>query len=293
MIQVQAVHKHIEGKAVLNGAHFHIPPGRVIGLIGRNGTGKTTLMRTMAGIYTPDQGTVCFEDIDIHRRPEVKRDVVFIPDAPDALESYTIKQCANWFAMLYPSFDYFFFMEAMERFRLPIHKPVRKLSKGMKMLFSTALGLATRARFIMLDEPTNGVDAVAKKQLLSLIMESLREDASILISSHMLHELDRIADTVVLLRDGRTDEIWELESLRMEVRKMQVVFPDAEPPTWLQQEGIYVLQQVGRVYTVLLESAVAVNTLRGAETILLEELPLSLEDWFTWKSGGDGDGDVA
>ncbi|WP_028544680.1 ATP-binding cassette domain-containing protein [Paenibacillus taiwanensis] len=289
MLRIESVHKKIDDKQVLSGVSLCIQPGTIIGLIGRNGTGKTTLMRTIVGIYDPDQGQVMIDDINVHKRAQSKKDVVFIPDSPVALEGYTLQQCAQLFGRIYPNFDGFFFLEAMERFQLPVGKPVRSLSKGMKMLFSTALGLATRARVIMLDEPTNGVDAVAKKHLLALIMESVTPDSAILISSHMLHELDRIADTVVLLRDGRTDEQWTLEDLRSQVRKLQVVFAEQEPPAWLQQEQVHVLQQVGRVFTVLIESEQLYGTLRQQDTLLIEELPLTLEDWFSWKSGGDGD----
>ncbi|MCG7408545.1 ABC transporter ATP-binding protein [Paenibacillus sp. ACRRX] len=289
MLRIESVHKKIDDKQVLSGVSLHIQPGTIIGLIGRNGTGKTTLMRTIVGIYDPEQGQVMIDDINVHKLAQSKRDIVFIPDSPIALEGYTLQQCAQLFGSIYPNFDGFFFHEAMERFHLPVNKPVRSLSKGMKMLFSTALGLATRARVIMLDEPTNGVDAVAKKHLLALIMESVTPDSAILISSHMLHELDRIADTVVLLRDGRTDEQWALEDLRSQVRKLQIVFTEHEPPAWLQQEQVYVLQQVGRVFTVLIESEELYGTLRQQDTLLIEELPLTLEDWFSWKSGGDGD----
>ncbi|WII38109.1 ABC transporter ATP-binding protein [Paenibacillus thiaminolyticus] len=288
MMQVEAVHKSIEGKPILRGVSFAIEPGRIVGLVGRNGTGKTTLMRTMVGIYSPDQGRVAFDGISVHRYPELKRDIVFVPDAPTALESYTIRECASWYAQIYPNFDLFYFTEAMENFKLPLNKRVRSLSKGMKMLFSTALGLATKARLILFDEPTNGIDAIAKKQMLSLIVGSLDEESSILISSHMLHELDRIADTVVLLREGRTEEVWELEQLRQQIKKLQIVFGKPEPPAWLYEPDVFVLQQVGRVYTVIVESEAALEALKREEPMLIDELPLSLEDWFTWKSGGDG-----
>ena len=157
------------------------------------------------------------------------------------------------------------------------------------MLFSTALGLATRAQVILLDEPTNGVDAVAKKQLLTLIMEAVTPERCILISSHMLHELDRIADSIVLLRDGRTEQQWSLDDLRSKVRKLQIVFTSAEQSAWLSHPEVYILQQTGRVHTVLIESEELYRSLQQEQTLLVEELALSLEDWFVWKSGGDGD----
>ncbi|MBR2569341.1 MAG: ABC transporter ATP-binding protein, partial [Paenibacillus sp.] len=252
MLRIDKLHKQIDGRAVLQGASFELRPGTITGLIGRNGTGKTTLMRLLTGIYDPDRGQVTLDGVDIHRQANVKRDIVFVPDAPTALEGYTLKQCGQLYGKIYPSFDRLYFEDIIGRFKLPLNKSVRSLSKGMKMLFSTALGLATRARVILLDEPTNGVDAVAKKQLLALIMESVTPESCILISSHMLSELDRIADSIILLRDGRTEEQWLLEELRMQVRKLQIVFNEGASMDWLSQNEVHVLQQIGRVYTVLL-----------------------------------------
>lgn len=289
MMQVTDVHKAIDGKSILRGASFAIEPGKITGLVGRNGAGKTTLLRTLVGIYDPDHGSVSFHGNDIHKHTACKQDIVFVPDAPTALEMYTIRECAAWYGMIYPNFDLFFFTSAMERFKLPMNKKVRTLSKGMKMLFGTALGLATKAKLILFDEPTNGVDAVAKKQLLSLIVNSLEEHNSIVISSHMLSELDRIADSVVLLQEGRTDDIWELEHLRERMKKLQVVFNGDKPPMWLHREDVFVLQQVGRVHTVILEADEAMAALQELNPLLVDELPLTLEDWFIGKAGGNDD----
>ncbi|MBG9735880.1 ATP-binding cassette domain-containing protein [Paenibacillus alvei] len=289
MMQVTDVHKAIDGKAILRGASFTIEPGKITGLVGRNGAGKTTLLRTLVGIYDPDHGSVLFHGTDIHKHAACKQEVVFVPDAPTALEMYTIRECAAWYGMIYPNFDLFFFTSAMERFKLPMNKRVRTLSKGMKMLFSTALGLATKAKLILFDEPTNGVDAVAKKQLLSLIVNSLDEHNSIVISSHMLGELDRMADTVVLLQEGRTDDIWELEHLRERMKKLQVVFNGDKPPMWLHRADVFVLQQVGRVNTVILETDEAMAALQELNPLLVDELPLTLEDWFIGKAGDNDD----
>lgn len=289
VLRIDTLHKQIDGRAVLQGASFELRPGTITGLIGRNGTGKTTLMRLLTGIYDPDRGQVTLDGVDIHRQANVKRNIVFVPDAPTALEGYTLKQCGQLYGKIYPSFDRLYFEDIIGRFKLPLNKSVRSLSKGMKMLFSTALGLATRARVILLDEPTNGVDAVAKKQLLALIMESVTPESCILISSHMLSELDRIADSIILLRDGRTEEQWLLEELRMQVRKLQIVFNEGASMDWLSQNEVHVLQQIGRVYTVLLESDTLYSSLMKQDMLLVDELALALEDWFSWKSGGDGD----
>lgn len=289
MLQIEQVYKQIDRREILTGVSFAIKPGTITGLIGRNGTGKTTLLRTLIGAYKPDQGRVLWNGMDIHQQAELKQDIVYVPDAPTALEGYKVKQCAALYAQIYPNFNFDYFNEMITRLQLPADRKVRNLSKGMQMLFSTVLGLATGAQVVLLDEPTNGVDAVAKKQLLTLIMESVTPERCILISSHMLHELDRIADSIVLLRDGRTEQQWSLDELRSKVRKLQIVFATAELPAWLVHPSVHILQQTGRIHTVLLESDEWYEALQQEQTLLVDELAVSLEDWFVWKSGGDGD----
>lgn len=169
MMQVQAVHKRIDGQCILNGINFTLEPGRIVGLVGRNGTGKTTLMRAMAGVYYLDEGQVLYEGKDIHKYPAVKENIVFIPDEATALDAYTIQDCAKWYQLIYPHFSLSYFTENMKYFELPTNKRISHLSKGTKLLVSTMLGLATKAKLLLLDEPTNGLDIVVKKKLLQLL----------------------------------------------------------------------------------------------------------------------------
>lgn len=224
MLMVRNLHKTIDLKPVLRQVDFAIAPGQVAGLIGRNGSGKTTLLKTVAGILTPDGGEILYDGKPLAKYTEMKREVVFIPDTLEALYGYTGYGCADLYAMIYPRFDKTFFMETMKRFNLPLGKNVRNFSKGMKMLLGTALGLATRAGFVLLDEPTNGIDPIAKKQVLTLLMEAAADGTSMIISSHMLDELERISDVILLLHEGMIEVHGGADESAAEVVKVQVVF---------------------------------------------------------------------
>ncbi|WP_127585134.1 ABC transporter ATP-binding protein [Paenibacillus koleovorans] len=289
MITVKGLRKSIEDRIVLANVHFALTPGSVAGLIGRNGAGKTTLLKTMAGILDPDMGTVEYEGVPVHAHPEVKRSIVFVPDAPEAFYGYTPLESAKLYAMIYPDFDMAFFLATLERFGLNKSRRVKQYSKGMRMLFSITLGLATRAKVVLLDEPTNGIDPIAKKQVLTLLMEAAEEGVTLVISSHLLDELERITDTVLLMKDGLIEQSMSADTMGDTVLKRQIVFRGQPPTGWLDRPDIHVLDHIGRVYTVLIQTergAEALERLKAADPLLNEPLPVKLEDLFIWKLGG-------
>ncbi len=292
MLTVRGVRKSIESRIVLENIHFALPPGSVAGLIGRNGAGKTTLLKTMAGILDPDLGTVEYGGMAVHMNPEVKRSIVFVPDTPEAFYSYTPKESAQLYSMIYPDFDLEFFKETMNRFGLPLTRRVRSFSKGMRMLFNITLGLATRAKVVLLDEPTNGIDPIAKKQVLTLLMEAAEEGVTLVISSHLLDELERITDTVLLMKNGFIEQSLSMDSSTGSVMKRQIVFKGQAPDAWLNRSDVHLLEHIGKVYTVLIQTeqgTEALDTLNAVDPLLNESLPVKLEDLFIWKLGGQTD----
>ncbi|MCC3377360.1 ATP-binding cassette domain-containing protein [Cohnella sp. REN36] len=292
MLTVRNLHKTIDRRPVLRQVEFAVAQGQVAGLIGRNGTGKTTLLKTMAGIMDPDSGTVELGGRSVHREPSLKREIVFVPDSPEGWFGYTAWGCADLYEQVYPRFDMPYFKETMRRLKLPIDRNVRHFSKGMRMMFSTALGLATKANYILLDEPTNGVDAIAKKQVLSLLMEAAAEGTALIISSHLLEELERMTDTILLLKDGAVESHVTDDVAGGRVAKLQVVFAGDAPEEWLAGRHVYVLDHIGRVYTLLLNTepaSGAYEELQRMEPLLIEPLPVKLDDLYVWKVGGETD----
>lgn len=292
MLTVRNLYKSIDGRPVLANVGFALAPGQVAGVIGRNGAGKTTLLRTMAGILDPDAGSVECEGKSIHRHPSVKKDVVFVPDHTESWHGYTAYGSADFYSRIYPGFDMGYFRATLSRFGLPLDRNVRLFSKGMKMMFATTLGLATKARYVLLDEPTNGVDPIAKKQVLSLLMEAAAEGTSLLISSHLLEELERMTDSILLLKDGTVESYTSEDIAGGRFVKLQVAFAGEAPENWLASDDVLVLDHIGRVYTLMLStegSGRAYEELRSFDPILIEPLPVKLEDLYLWKLGGGND----
>ncbi|GEL08739.1 ABC transporter ATP-binding protein [Salisediminibacterium halotolerans] len=287
-MKVEQLSKNINGKSVLNDINFDVSPGTITGLIGRNGAGKTTLLRTIVGIYHPSSGDVAINGKSVYTHPEVKQKLFFVPDSSDALKNYSTAELIRLYQRVYPDFDAEYLHSCMERFALPQVKRISHYSKGMKALFSLFVAFATKADYILLDEPTDGLDVIVKKQVQQLLLEQVSENGtSVIISSHRLDELEYMAENMLVIRDGCLDDHYELSDLKNRYKKIQAAFSDQIPEELENKASI--LNQTGRVYTLLMdnESFTSLDEIKKYQPLLLEELPLSLEDVFVAKFGGD------
>ncbi|GEN32725.1 ABC transporter ATP-binding protein [Aneurinibacillus danicus] len=290
MLSVKQLSKEMDGRPTLRDISFEVGRSSIIGLLGRNGAGKTTLLRTITGILDPEDGCVEFEGKDVHRTPECRHNFVYVPDSTEVFVGYTPDEWARFYAAIYPNFDMEYYKHLMERFDLPRQKKVKHFSKGMKALTAMVVAFSTRASLILLDEPTNGLDPIVKKQVLAYLVEEVAESGtSLIISSHHLEEIERIADTVIWLKEGRIEEVTVLERLKDTLHKLQVVFKDEAPSHLFNRSNVKVISKVGRVYTVLIEEE-GTDTLRLFEEedpLLFEAMPIRLEDLFDFKLGGE------
>lgn len=289
MLTVQQLTKKIDRQTVLDGIDFTVHRGEIVALVGRNGAGKTTLLRTMVGIIRPDAGDVLYGKTSIFNTPELKRDVIFVPDSADALKHYTVNEAAALYESIYPSFNRSTFRETLTRYNID-NKKIRQLSKGQKAMVTLSLAFAVQAKYYLLDEPTDGLDVVAKADVLKLMIAQIEQrDCSIIVSSHQLHELERIADRVVMIEKGRVKAVMTLEEARALSVKWQVVFQDEVPVALLERKDIEILSVTGRV--VLFMARERSDELEAFvdsyKPMLVEEIPMSLEDVFRVQLGGE------
>ncbi|WP_078430436.1 ABC transporter ATP-binding protein [Alkalihalobacterium alkalinitrilicum] len=288
MIEINQLSKSIHNHEVLNDINFELKPGNIIGLIGRNGAGKTTLLRLLVGILLPTKGDVLLDGKSIYQYPEVKKEIVFVPDSPEALKNYATQEIVKLYKQIYPNFDEKYFYDLLERFSLPKTRKIGNYSKGMKALFALVLAFSTRAKYILLDEPTDGLDVIVKKKILRYIIEEVAEQqVSVIISSHRLDELEFMADQIIVIKDGTIDSNYDLDEMKKSYRKVQVVFKGYLPNELSEQ--VNVLSQSGRVYTLLLDGDLAKKEaeIKKHEPLLYEELSVVLEDIFVAKLGGE------
>ncbi|MGA4720767.1 ATP-binding cassette domain-containing protein [Fictibacillus nanhaiensis] len=290
MLRVNNISKTIEGSQVLDHVNITLEPGTIAGLVGRNGVGKSTLLRVIAGILDPDDGQVLFNDADIHQDPHVKQKITYVPDSTEILKSYSVKEIVKLYDAIYEDFDIVYFYSLLDRFKLPKNKKIRTYSKGMKALFLMILSFSTKSDLIILDEPTNGLDPIVKRNILQFIIEEVSErQLCVLISTHHLEEVEKMADVLIMIKEGRIDSTTSIEDAKSSFRKVQVVYKHSLPEKIAQLSNVNIINQTGRVYTLMIKGNIdaTLEKLHQENPLLLEELPMTLEDIFISSLGGE------
>lgn len=281
-MKVMKLSKMIEGKQILNEVHFELKANEIVGLIGRNGSGKTTLFRTLTGQYLPDKGEIELDGISLLTATQSKSELFYIDEAENFLAPYTLKTINQFYRTAYPNFNQDLFLTLTGSHQLPLHVNYHGLSKGMQGLFNMILAISSNARFLLLDEPFDGLDVIVRKDVIGLLLEHISDNQrTALIASHNLNELENLADRVLLLKNQTIIKDYRLEEMRESAKKIQMVFKTKKIPS-LVKEHSRLLTIQGRVITAIFEdfNQDLANKIQTLQPVLFEELPLSLEDLF-------------
>lgn len=283
IMKIRNLTKKMDDNLVLKDVSFDLKAGEITALIGRNGVGKTTLFSTMTGIYLPDEGDVFLDEESIFKHPEVKQQLFFLEDNMNHFNTYSVQTVVKIYRQIYPTFDEAFFSELMQRFELPMKAKLMSFSKGRKALFFIILAFSVNVRFLLLDEPMDGLDIIIKKQILAIIKDTVKKrGTSVVIASHRLEELEAIADRVIVLKGASVEFDYYLEDMRTDAVKIQVAFKTKKIPNFVKNNA-QLLYRNGRIYTLLVTKNASsfLAELRLEEPVLLEEMSISIEDIFT------------
>lgn len=185
---------------------LEVMPGRITGLIGQNGAGKSTIFKAALGLISTDGGKVMMLGKDIRQFTPQDREKVGVVFADSGMSGYlTIRDVIPILKNMYPHFDESFFLEQTERFQLPLDKKIKDFSTGMRAKFKVLVAISHGAEFLILDEPTVGLDVIARGEVLDMLRDFMeqKEDGSILISSHISSDLETLCDDLYMIQDGR------------------------------------------------------------------------------------------
>ena len=290
MIEVKNVVKTFDGFAALNDATLSVPTGAVYGLVGPNGAGKSTIIRHLTGIFRQDSGTVRLGGEDVWENAALKAKIAAIPDDWYYFNSAGIGDMMRFYKGFYPNFSTERYEKLREVFELDEKRPIRRFSKGMQKQAAFWLALSAMPDYLILDEPVDGLDPVMRRQVWSLLMSDVAEHGTtVLVSSHNLRELEDVCDHVGILSHGRVLVERGLSDLQENVVKMQVVFQEKELPKLPDDLEVLHVSQVGRIHTLIIRgnATEVTNRLAVYAPILMDALPLTLEEIFIYELGGE------
>lgn len=290
MIQVNHVVKNFDGCKALDDTNLHVKKGAIYGLVGPNGAGKSTVIRHITGIYKPDEGEVLLEGESVYENPAVKSKFAYIPDDLFYFQQANTLDMKRFYRGIYKNFDEVLFEKLREAFlNINPKSSIRRLSKGMQKQVAFWLAISCRPEVLILDEPVDGLDPVMRRQIWSIIMADVAEyGTTVLVSSHNLRELEDVCDHVGMMHRGKVIVERSLSELQGTVCKIQVAFQEGMPKLPEHFEVLH-MSSTGRVYTLIIRGnqAEAKAQLEKMHPILIDVLPLSLEEIFIYELGGE------
>lgn len=195
--------KHYQNFDIDN-VSLSIPSGSVVGLIGENGAGKSTIIKSILGITKIDGGEIAFNGTDIRNlSKEEKQKIAFVLDDSGLPQNLDLKTMNKMFSSIYSTWNVNLFNEYVQKFNLPNDKEHSKFSKGMKMKVALAVAFSHESELLILDEPTSGLDPVVRDEILELLYDYCKDDKAIIISSHITSDLEKICDYVIYVHNGK------------------------------------------------------------------------------------------
>lgn len=193
------------GAFALDGVALRVPRGTITGLVGANGAGKSTLLKLVLGLLEPDHGSIqLFGEDGLRHGTRLRSRLGFVQEAPTLPGHLRLPELGRFLAPFYPTWDPASFRRLGQRFAVPLTTPFGKLSQGNRMKAALALALAHEPELLLLDEPTSGLDPLARREFLELLLEVVQDERqAVLFSTHLTSDLERVADRVTFLRQGR------------------------------------------------------------------------------------------
>ncbi|MCM3618350.1 ABC transporter ATP-binding protein [Sutcliffiella horikoshii] len=204
VVELENVSKKFSGFSI-NDMNLEVKRGYVTGFIGANGAGKSTTIKMMMNLLRPDSGEVKLFGLDYKtHEKEIKEQIGFVYDGNVFYEGMNLKDIKRIVGPAYKKWDDRLFYQYVEKFQLPLNKPIKTFSKGMQMKASLALALSHDAKLIIMDEPTAGLDPIFRRELLDLLQELMLDgERTIFFSTHITTDLTRIADYIAFIQDGK------------------------------------------------------------------------------------------
>ncbi len=200
VLETRALSKRYGATLALNNVDLSLPKGKIIGLLGPNGSGKTTLLKIVAGLLTPTTGIVLADGQPVGEA--TKSLISYLPERTYLPDWMTVEDCLDYFQDFYADFDIQRAREMLSRLNVPANKRMKQLSKGTREKMQLVLVMSRRAKLFLLDEPIGGVDPATRDYILDTIIGNYDNEATILISTHLIADVEKVLDEFIFLKEG-------------------------------------------------------------------------------------------
>lgn len=212
LVKCDGVCKSYGKNSILKDINLEIPKGKIIGLLGPNGSGKTTLIKIINGLLETNSGSVFVngEKIGINS----KKIISYLPERPYVNFNMSVKELINYFSDFYDNFDSGTAYKLLEKLKLNPNDKLNTMSKGMKEKVQLILVMSRKADLYILDEPIGGVDPATRDYILDTILTNFNDGASVIISTHLINDIEKILDEVIFIKDGSIYLTGDADELR-------------------------------------------------------------------------------
>lgn len=237
----------------LSDVSFDLEYGTITGFIGRNGAGKTTTLKSLLNFVHPDNGEVLFFGNNFHEQEfEIKQKIGFVSGGIDYYPKKKLKTITETTRRFYKHWDDQAYRQYMEMFKLDENKTATELSAGMKVKYSLVLALSHHAQLLILDEPTSGLDPVSRDDLLDIFLELANKKITILFSTHITSDLDKCADNIIYIKNGKILANTDINSFLTEYRVVEFQKEQLDEPLLTKLIGY---KMVKHGYSALIKSS--------------------------------------
>jgi ABC-2 type transport system ATP-binding protein len=277
VVETRELTKRFGDNYALAGLNMTVPRGQIVGFLGRNGSGKTTTIKILLDVIrrTSGEATVLGEPTG---SVAVRRRIGFLGEDKRLYSYMTVREIIAFTRPFFPTWRVETETRLVTDFELPLNSRVSSLSKGMRTKLALLLNLSRHSEFLILDEPSEGLDPVMAEQMLQSLVQQAADGTTIFFSSHQVAELEQIADHIIAIEKGRVILEGPLDHLRQKFRRVNLVFDDPPPPEAFRRGGVDRVMVRGRTISILasgnVDEIAALGPLLAAKSVEVQSVGL-------------------
>jgi ABC-2 type transport system ATP-binding protein len=291
MIRAENLTKRFSDLTALDKLTLTVDDGNIFGLVGTNGSGKSTFLRLLSGVYVPDEGHIAVEGEDTYENPRVKDSIFFVSDDLYFLPQSSLDEMARFYKAVYTHWSDERYVKLCTMFPIDRRKKLGTFSKGMRRQAALILALASMPRYLLLDEAFDGLDPVIRFAVRRLIADEMStRPMTVLISSHNLRELEDFCDRIALIHAGKLIMECAMDEIKNAFTKVQVALKRPADPSELEEVQVMAWEIKGSMGAIILKADAdkALEAVRRLDPALAEVLPLTLEEVFIYEMEAAG-----